>query len=233
MPPALEGAVVQHLKVRIRGLVPAAAVLQVKDEGRFFRGGERVAVDADALGGAELRRNAVAKQRNAVIPGLGDFLCAVCIGPHPVPGVSYLTYYRHDGNVEQVAYARTGKMRVAESDDGGIRGVVARAPVPRLRDAGRAQLYHSEGDIGSHEHVSVSSGPDARIYAGNQVLRLRLLRARGEEIAGQAGNDGNERCRVCHSERSEESHRILVFLVKSMISGIYPKARPVTVSAQP
>ena len=171
MSPALEGVRVQHLKVRICGLVPAAAVLQVKDEGRFLRCGEGVAVDAHAFRGAELRRNAVAKQRNAVIAGLGDFLCAVCIGPHPVPGVSYFTYYRHDGNVEQVAYARTGKVRVAEPDYAGVRGVVARAPVPRLRDAGRAQLYHSEGDIGPHKHVSVSSGPDARVHAGNKVFR--------------------------------------------------------------
>ena len=78
---------------------------------------------------------------------------------------------RHHGNVEQVADTGAAQMRVAEADDGGVGVMVAGAPVPALRDAGGSQLHKAEGNIGPHEHMSMSAGSDLGIHKRSVVFR--------------------------------------------------------------
>ena len=132
MPPALYGATVHDLDVRVPGMVPATAVLQVKDQGGLVRGGIGKAVQAHAFGGRHFRQDAIALQWDAVVAGLCDFAGAVGIRPEAAVGVAFRppsipdrTGDGHDGNIEQVSAARSAQMGLAEADHRGIRCVVA------------------------------------------------------------------------------------------------------------
>ena len=132
MPPALYGATVHDLDVRVPGMVPAAAMLQVKDQGGFVRGGIGKAVETHTRGGRHFCKNPIALQRDAVVAGLCDFAGAVGIGPESAVGVAFRppsipdrTGDGHDGNIEQVSAARSAQMGLAEADHRGIRCVVA------------------------------------------------------------------------------------------------------------
>ena len=177
MPPALYGATVHDLDVRVPGMVPAPAVLQVKDQGGFVRGGIGKAVQAHAFGGRHFCKNPIALQRDAVVAGLCDFAGAVGIGPESAVGIAFRppsiadrTGYRHDGNIEQVGAARSAQVRLAEADHRRVRRVVARAPVPSLGDAGRTRLRHAEGHARAHEHMSVAAAAQRGIHPRQRVL---------------------------------------------------------------
>ena len=170
----------------IGGLVPAAAVLEVKDHGGVLGGGERIAVQAHAGGGGHLGHNLVTLQRNAVVTGLGHFLGTKRIAAGAFAARLYRTRYGHDGHVEQVSDTGSGKMHVAEADDRRITVVITGAPVPLLRNAGRAHLYQAEGNVGSHEHVAMATGSNLGIYVQAVVFFS------GESAAGSQGQGGEQ-----------------------------------------
>ena len=178
--------------MRLRGLVPAAAVFQVEDHGGLFRRREGVAVQTHARRGRQLGPNAVARQRHRIVARPGNFLGPVGIGPKTrcriilrAPGVGHLARDGHDGNVEQVADTRTRKVCVREADHRRIARVVARAPVPRLRNARRTHLHQAEGDVGSHEDVPVAARPDLRIDMARVILLRGRLRAAAQQGRGE------------------------------------------------
>ena len=119
-------------------------------------------MESHAVGRRHFGIDAVAGQEYLVVSGPCGFFRPVGIGPEsggrivlPSAGVFHLAGNGHDGDVEEVADTGAAKVGVGESDDGGVRFMVAGAPVPALGDAGRAQLDHTVGDIGSYEHVAV------------------------------------------------------------------------------
>ena len=181
-------AVLREAESRLGGLVPAAAVFEVEDHGSLLRGGEGVAVESDARRGGHLGLDAVAGQGHRVVARTHDLLRAVGIGPHARRGVllhsagtGHLAYDGHDRDVEQVADARSGEMRVREADHCGIGDVVARAPVPLLGNARRAHLHESERDVRPDEDVTVSAGSDPGVDPAGRALRGLRLRAGGKE----------------------------------------------------
>ena len=207
------GVVLDDLEAGVGDVIPAAAVLQVEDEVRVVRGREGIAVEAHTGGGGHFRRDAVALQGNAVIAGFADFLRAVRIGP----GAGLRVFLRsaggrggagrrHHRDVEQVADACAAEVRMAEADDGPVAVVVAGAPVPALRDAGRAQLHEAEGHVGAHEHVPVATRPDLRVHEGGIVFRGRGFRVAGGQQKGR-----------CGKKNSAEFHFNVVYLVNIRI----------------
>ncbi len=180
--------VVREEEARIGGLVPAAAVLEVEDHGGIIGRRERVAVHADARGGGELGRDAVAGQRHGVVAGLRDLLRAVGIGPQArcrillrAAGADDIARDGHHRDVEQVADARTAQVRVREADDRRVALVVARAPVPRLGNARRTYLHHAEGHVGPHEDMAVTARADLRIDEAGEIGIGRRLRAGSQQ----------------------------------------------------
>ena len=63
---------------------------------------------------------------------------------------------------------------MAETDDGRIGNVVSRHPVPRLRDAGGAELHGAERNVGPHEDMAVAARADIHVDILRQRLLLRL-----------------------------------------------------------
>ena len=190
--PARHRPVALLCEMRLRGLVPAAAVLQIEDHGCGVRRRERVAVESHARRGGHLGRNAVAHKRNRVITGFRDLPRTVGIGPKTrcriilrAPGVGHLARDGHDRHVEQIADARAAQMRVREADHRRIARMVARAPVPRLRNARRTHLHQAEGDVGSHEDVPVAACADLRIDMARVILLRGRLRARAQQGRGE------------------------------------------------
>ena len=172
--------------------VALSAVLQIEDHGCGVRRRERVAVQTHALRGRQLGRNAVAHKRNRVITGFRDLPRTVGVRPQArgrvillAAGIGHFTHDGHDGNVEQVADARARKVRVRKADNGRIARVVARAPVPRLRNARRTHLHQAEGDVGSHEDVPVAACADLRIDMARVILLRGRLRARAQQGRGE------------------------------------------------
>ena len=145
-----------------------------------------------ALRGRQLGRNAVAHKRNRVITGFRDLPRTVGVRPQArgrvillAAGIGHFTHDGHDGNVEQVAGARAAQMRVREADHRRIARMVARAPVPRLRNARRTHLHQAEGDVGTHEDVSVAPRADLRIDMARVILLRGRLRARAQQGRGE------------------------------------------------
>ena len=178
--------------MRLRGLVPAAAVFQVEDHGCGIRRREGVAVQTHARRGRQLGPDAVARQRHRIVARPGNFLGPVGIGPQSrrrvcllTPGVGHIARDGHDRHVEQVADARAAQMRVREADHRRIARMVARAPVPRLRNARRTHLHQAEGDVGSHEDVPVAACADLRIDMARVILLRGRLRARAQQGRGE------------------------------------------------
>ena len=58
--------------------------------------------------------------------------------------------------------------------------MVAGAPVPALRDAGRAQLYKAEWHIGPDKHMAVATAADSHVYI---VTIVFLLLVAGRQAA--------------------------------------------------
>ena len=208
----MAGVVLDDLEAGVGDVIPAAAVLQVEDQVRVVRGRESVAVEAHAGGGGHFRRDAVALQGDAVVAGFADFPGAVRIGPGAglrvvlrAAGGRGGAGRRHHRDVEQVADAGAAEVRVAEADDGAVAVVVAGAPVPFLRDAGRAQLHEAEGHIGAHEHVAVSARSDLRVHECGVVFGGRFSAAGGQ----QKGRSGKK--------NSAEFHFNVVYLVNIRI----------------
>ena len=191
------GVVLDDLEAGVGDVIPAAAVLQVEDEVRVVRGREGIAVEAHTGGGGHFRRDAVALQGDAVVAGFADFLGAVRVGPGAglrvvlrAAGGRGRAGRRHHRNVEQVADAGAAEVRMAEADDGAVAVMVAGAPVPTLRDAGRAQLHEAEGYIGAHEHVPVSARSDFRVHIGGIVFGGGFSTASGQE-KGRSGKENS------------------------------------------
>ena len=107
------------LQMRLRRLVPATAVLQIEDYGRGVRRREGIAMQPHTFRGGHFGRDAVPCQRHRVVARLRDLFCPIGVGPHPrsrvflLPaGIGHLARNGHDGDVEQVPDARTGKVRM-------------------------------------------------------------------------------------------------------------------------
>ena len=208
----MAGVVLDDLEAGVGDVIPAAAVLQVEDQVRVVRGRESVAVEAHAGGRGHFRRDAVALQGDAVVAGLADFLGAVCVGPGAglrvvlrAAGGRGGTGRRHHRDVEQVADAGAAEVRMAEADNGAVAVMVAGAPVPTLRDAGRTELDQSEGHVGAHEYVPVATRSDFRVHIGGIVFGGRFSAAGGQE------NGRSDK------ENSAEFHFNVVYLVKIRI----------------
>ena len=73
-PVACDHTVAHGHHLRIGGLVPASAVLQIYDYRGRVGSRECVAVESDAVCGGHFGENAVACQRHGIIAGLGHFL---------------------------------------------------------------------------------------------------------------------------------------------------------------
>ena len=186
--PARHRPVALLCEMRLRGLVPAAPVFQVEDHGCGIRRREGVAVQTHARRGRQLGPDAVARQRNRIVARPGNFLGPVGIGPKTrcriilrAPGVGHIARDGHDRHVEQIADARAAQMRVREADHRRIARMVARAPVPRLRNARRPHLHQAEGDVGSHEDVPVAACADLRIDMARVILLRGRLRAAAQQ----------------------------------------------------
>ena len=161
--------------------IPAAAVLEVEDHGGIGRCREGIFVQADALGGGQLHVDAVAVEPRGVIARTGFFVLTAEIGPKPrlrvvlrAAGIGHLPHDGHHRDVEQVADTGAVQVCVAETDDRRVGNVVARRPVPRLRDAGGAELHGAERNVGPHEDMAVAARADVHIDILRQRLLLRL-----------------------------------------------------------
>ena len=55
--------------------------------------------------------------------------------------------------------------------------MVARAPVPLLRDACRTELNKAERNIGSYKYMAVSACSDLRVDIGSEIVNAVFWRA--------------------------------------------------------
>ena len=92
-------------------------------------------------------------------------------------GIGHLPHDGHHRDVEQVADTGAVQVCVAETDDRRVGNVVARRPVPRLRDARGTELYGAERDVGAHEYMAVAARADTHVDIPRQRIRTRCLRA--------------------------------------------------------
>ena len=87
-------------------------------------------------------------------------------------GEFHLTHiaFRHgqQGNVAQIADACSAKVQLSEADDDGVAVVIARTPVPTLLLLRGTCLDMAKRNVGSEEHMSVSSRANKGVY----VLRI-------------------------------------------------------------
>jgi len=187
-PSADARAVVREQETGIGRLVPAAAVLQVEDHGGSIRCWEGVAVQSHTRRGRHLGRDAVPCQRNRVVTRPGDLPRAVGIGPEArlrvirrAAGIGHLARDGHDGDVEQVSDARSAQVRMRKADYRRITRVVARSPVPRLRDARGAHLHQSERNVRTHEDVPVAARADSRVHEAGKIVVSDRLRAGAQQ----------------------------------------------------
>ena len=164
--------------------IPAAAVLEVEDHGGIGRCREGVFVQADALGGGQLHVDAVAVEPRGVIARTGLFIGVAEIRPHArlgvvlrAAGIGHLPHDGHHRDVEQIADTGAVQVGVAETDDCRVGNVVARRPVPRLRDARGAELYGAERDVGAHEYMAMAARADTHVDILRQRIRTGCLRA--------------------------------------------------------
>ena len=84
----------------------------------------------------------------------------------------------------------TTEVHVRETDDGRVRDVIARCPVPFLRDAGRTELYQSVRHIGTYEHVSMTSRTDVWVNVLCQIGLFIHLRIRTTVPRHEQGTEG-------------------------------------------
>ena len=130
---------------------------------------EGIFVQADALGGGQLHVDAVAVEPRGVIARAGLFIGVAEIRPHArlrvvrAAGIGHLPHDGHHRDVEQVADTGAVQVCVAETDDRRVGNVVARRPVPRLRDARGAELYGAERDVGAHEYMAMAARADTHV----------------------------------------------------------------------
>ena len=165
--------------------IPAAAVLEVEDHSGIGRCREGVFVQADALGGGQLHVDAIAVEPRGVIARAGLFIGVRLKYDHMprlrvvlrAAGIGHLPHDGHHRDVEQVADTGAVQVCVAETDDRRVGNVVARRPVPRLRDARGAELYGAERDVGAHEYMAVAARADTHVDIPRQRIRTRCLRA--------------------------------------------------------
>ena len=61
-------------------------------------------------------------------------------------------------------------MSVGEAYHRGVAVMIAGAPVPGLRDAGRAELDGAERNAGTHEHMPVAAGTDLYVDIFSEIL---------------------------------------------------------------
>ena len=164
---------------------------KVDDEMAGVAGGERVLVNARALGGGEFRLDVVVAQGDGVIPRLGDLV--LMREPGAVPGVGILprswiemrwTDSRHDKNIQQVPDTRAAQVGVAETHDGIVGIVIAGAPVPTGVKGVGTELDHAKRDGGRKVGVSVSAGSYIFIHVLRRIIGGRHQRDR----AGNAGS---------------------------------------------
>ena len=167
-------------------MVPVAAVLEVEHECGFVGCGEGESMDCTALGGRHFGLYAIAGKGNAVVAWFGNLRTAVGIRPEAALRVillaagidQVLPYDGHQGNVQQVSAAGAAQMGVRKTDNGGIGLMIARAPVPALRDIGRAGLHEAERHVCTHEHVAVETGADQRIHTVDRLAAVTTASSR-------------------------------------------------------
>ena len=75
-------------------------------------------------------------------------------------------------------------MGMGKADNGRIAFMIPRAPVPFLRNAGRAELDISERHIGSDKYMAVPSGTDGYIHIRGKVIPVLRACASGHNACG-------------------------------------------------
>ena len=182
MPPAAKGAPVNGFDVCVSCLVPATAVFQVNHQCRLFRLRESIAMQSNPFGCSHFGEHAIAGQRNAVIARTADFAAPVRIGPESrraivlaSPCIGNFPDHRHNRDVEKISDARPAKVRMGESYHSRISFVIARTPVPGNRNAGRAELNHTERYVRTDKYVTVTARADTQI----DIVRKTFLLGAG------------------------------------------------------
>ena len=192
----LDGRVVHLAQVGHRRDV-ADALVEV-DEQLAVALAEGVAMESDALRGRQLDVDVGALQ--AVVAGPDGLL---------VVAELQLALLRvsdgQEGQVAQVAAARSGQVGVGEADDDRVAVVIARRPVPAARLLRRAELHHPERHVGADEDVAVATGPDVWVDVLCQSLLCDLC------LLGP-GCQHRQRCEGQHDDLSHTSILFIYFL---------------------
>ena len=161
-------------------------------------------MESHPRGGCHLSQDVVSEQRDAIVVRLSHFPGPVSIRPESLPAILHAACDRHHGNVEEVSDAGSLKMCMGESDYCRIAVMVAGAPVPLLRDAGRSELYKSERNARAHENVSVAAASDLGVNIAGVVNCSR---------AGECG--GYQGC-VCRKFQVHFSFSVWFFNILSI-----------------
>jgi hypothetical protein len=183
----------QHLA---RVVVEAGA--QVNEHVRAARGGEAVAVHADARADGELGAHRVVIERDRVVTRLRHLALVAEARGIAAAGVLHRTALefhvagdRHEQHIAQVRVPGAREMRMREADDGVILVAIARRPAvgflarPDLRV--RTELDHAEGHDGTRKRVAVAAGADEGVDGGPGAG------ARARRRGAAAGERGRER----------------------------------------
>ena len=190
--------VVEEADLRTEDAVAAVHVHEVEDHVRRVGLRERVAVDGDALGRGQLDADAAVGEPHGVVAGrrllLGvrEARAVAALGLLARAGLEGERADRgHQEDVEHVADAGAGEVRLAEAGDRGVAAVIARAPVPALGVRVGARLHHAERHRSPRVRVAVAAGADRGIGPGQRVDRTR----RGRRMGGSRRTCGCRRRR--------------------------------------
>ena len=191
-------------------------------------GREGIAFDRRARRGRRLGADAVLRERHAVVARRGGLIAVV----RAVFAVidRQLARRGHRQQRPHVGASHAAQRPVGESREEPVVVLVGRRPpagilvVDILVGAHHVERHHRHHAVGAHRagiRRPEVRRPDEGIDTVGGLLRPQRY---GKERRGQSRDT---------DYASETHYRMLFFFVNSTISGMYPNARPVTVSAHP
>ena len=189
---------------------------------------EGVTLDRRAGRGRGFGPDAVLRERHGVVARRGG-LVAVLRAVFAVVGHK-LARRSHRQQRPHVGASHAAQRPVGESREEPVVELVGRRPPARIlvievrvgaHDVERHDGHHAVGQNCPGIRRSEVGGSDEGVDPGSGFLRPH--------------RSAEKSCGERHSRKrsSQTHHRMLFFFVNSMISGMYPKANPVTVSAHP
>ncbi len=172
---------------------------QVEQHVRGLALGEVITVQAGSRGGGKFGVHAAVLEAHAVVTGrcgfVGMVVARAVAGVRIVERAGHqfdLAGGGHQQEIQHVADAGAGQMRVREAHDRAVGLVIAGARIPHRVIGVRAQLHHAEWQCGAWEGVTMAAGADEDIHmlgeigTGARIGRECVIAGARTGKAGQA-----------------------------------------------